>query len=136
MILLDLDDGCPFKEAKTLAAEVRNLAVSVPVAVVFAHREYEAWFLASLDSIAGNHGIPDGTTYPGPVEGRRDVKGWLTATMPPGVAYKPTQHQAPMTHLLDPAAARLVSRSFRRLEHALQELLQGAGAGLRGVATP
>lgn len=136
LILLDLDDGCPMVKARELAADVRRLAVPIPVAVVFAHCEYEAWFLASLSTIAGNHGIPAGTTYPGLVEERRGAKEWITGVMPSGVVYKQTRDQARMTQLLEPAAARLESRSFRRLEHAVQELLQAAGAGVRGVATP
>ncbi len=51
LILLDLDDGCPEIEAINLAQQIRSLNLSCPVAIVFAHREYEAWFLASLDSI-------------------------------------------------------------------------------------
>ena len=44
LVLLDLDDGCPKKEAYTLAAQVHQLHPRYPVAVVLVHREYETWF--------------------------------------------------------------------------------------------
>jgi len=50
-----LDDGCPAEEAAELAEQVRGLYLRSPVAIVFAHREYEAWFLASMEVIARNN---------------------------------------------------------------------------------
>jgi len=55
LILLDLDDGCPAEEAANLAEQVRGLHLHSPVAIVFAHREYEAWFLPNMDTIARNN---------------------------------------------------------------------------------
>src|SRR2546426_7135782 len=44
---------------------------SVPCAVVLAHREYEAWFLASLESLRGRRGIRgDAEAHPDPEEPR------------------------------------------------------------------
>lgn len=79
LLLLDLDDGCPVDSALRLAAEIRKLNLRQPVAIVFAHGEYEAWFLASLSTIAGYHGLPKDVVYEGGVENKRDVKGWLKA---------------------------------------------------------
>jgi hypothetical protein len=72
LIILDLDDGCPMVEAQALAEEIRLLAPNLPVAVVFAHREYEAWFLASLPSLAGRNGLPPDAFYRDEVE---DLQG-------------------------------------------------------------
>jgi hypothetical protein len=126
LILLDLDDGCPAYEARALAAQVRQLHLRCPVAIVLAHREYEAWFLASLDTLAGSHDLPADLVFEGDVESIRDAKGWLTAHKPAGRAYRPAVEQASFTSLMDLDLAQRRSRSFRRLCHALEELIQAA----------
>ncbi len=136
MVLMDLDDGCPKAEAVALAAEARTLNLACPIAIVFAHREYEAWFLASLSTVAGQYDLPPTLQYSGNVEGRRDVKGWFSEQMPPGKAYKETFHQVRLTNLLDIDRARRNSRSFRRFYHAVEELVQMADSGGRGAVSP
>lgn len=136
LILLDMDDGCPVDEARALAASVRAVQAPVPVAIVFAHREYEAWFLASLATLAGTNELPAGLSYSGKTESLRDVKDWFTQQLPPGRIYKPATHQARYTDRLDPALAATNSRSFRRLERAVDQLLALAGTSGRGVVTP
>ncbi len=136
LVLNDCDDGCPVEEARMLAQIARSVALPCPVAITLACREYEAWFLASLSTIAGNYNLPEGLVYPGDVEGRRDVKGWLSDQMPPGTIYKETFHQVRMTNLLDIEEALARSRSFQRLCHAVEELVQVAGTGQRGFVTP
>jgi hypothetical protein len=132
-----LDDGCPETEAINLAQQIRSLNLSCPVAIVFAHREYEAWFLASLDSIARQfHLLPADLTYGGDVEGIRDVKGWFTRQMPPGRAYKETIHQTSLTTWMDLDVACQNSRSFRRLCDAVEELLTMSANNQRGQVTP
>lgn len=137
LILLDLDDGCPKHEARDLAEQARQLRSSSPIAVAFAHREYEAWFLASLATIAGSYGLPPDLVYNGDVEGRRGVKEWLTRQMPRGQSYKETIHQAKFTSRIDLDHARRRSRSFRRLCHAVEQLVQAADIHrARGYVTP
>lgn len=136
LILNDLDDGCPMQEAQALARRAEQLQLPCPVAVVLAHREYEAWFLASLATIAGNYDLPADTRYPGGCEDLRGAKGWLSKQMPPGKIYKETIHQVKMTQLLDIDLARATSRSFRRLCRAVDELIAATGTDQRGVATP
>ena len=105
--------------------EVRKLHLRCPVAIVFAYREYEAWFLASMETIArdsGNSFRPD-LVYQGDVETRRGVKEWLTHQMPLRQIYKPTLHQAGFTTLIDIDLAKQRSRSFRRLCHAVEEIV-------------
>ncbi len=91
---------------------MRTLALAFLVAVVCAHREYESWFLASLETIHPGH------VYPDDPEGPRDAKGWLEREF----GYREVYHQATYTRQLDvPMALR--SRSFRRLIHAFEELV-------------
>lgn len=137
LILLDLDDGCPKTEALTLARQIRALNLSCPSAVVFACREYEAWFLASIDAIVSQFNLfHKEITFTGDVESIRGVKGWLTRQMPPGYAYKETTHQKVFTNLMDIDKVCQRSRSFRRLCKAIEELVTLSENGTRGQVTP
>lgn len=90
------------------------------VVVVCARREYESWFLASLGS------THEGEQYDHDPEEIRDAKGWLRKKF----GYKPTVHQARYTQNIDPGAAYVKSRSFRRLYHAFEELVSAATEGI------
>lgn len=136
LIALDLDDGCPKEEAMTLAERIRSLQFPQPVAIVFAYREYEAWFLASLPTIAGHYGLPPNLVYEGEVEERRNAKGWLNQRMKSNKRYNPTAYQKKFSNLIDLDLAYDKSRSFRRLYHAIEELIEGAEKGERGYVTP
>lgn len=130
LILLDLDDGCPVEEARSLSAEIVKAQLPFPVAVVFALREYEAWFLSSLPTVAGSTQLlPTDLEYDGDPEARRGCKGWLSRQMPSGMIYKETQHQEEFTRFIDPECARANSRSFRRLCSAVEQLVQNVGVG-------
>jgi hypothetical protein len=135
LILIDLDDGCPKKEAERLASEIRSLNLALPVAIVFAHREYEAWFLASLPTIAGHYNLPSDIVYEKEVESKRDVKGWFQKQMS-GQRYSPTSHQKKFTSLIDLELAYEKSRSFRRLYDAIEELLEAADKAEDGYVSP
>ena len=135
LILLDSDDSCPKEEAQKLAEEIRPLNLPVPVAIVFANREYEAWFLASLASIAGHYGLPANVVYEGDVA-TIDAKGWLKARMEQNKEYTPTSHQKRFTSLIDIELAHENSRSFQRLYHAIEQLLEAADKGERGYVSP
>ena len=135
MILLDLDDQLPCEEAPALAESIAALQpLPFPVVVVFACKEYEAWFLASIASIAARTTLfADTLTYPNDPEGKRGAKEWLDKQMPATTKYKEVLHQAEFTQWLDFTQARRAP-SFCRLERALQELLTAvdaeAGAGV------
>lgn len=141
IIVLDGDSSrCAMTLATGLAKRVRKLNVTKPVAVVVANREYEAWFLASLPSIAGKQ-ISDALCFPAEVtlncepEAVRNVKGWITRQLPSGKAYKETEHQLSMSRLIDLELARRNSRSFRRLCNALRQLI-AAAENATAVVTP
>lgn len=67
------------------------------------------------------------------IETIRDVKGWITKHMPkkpqPKI-YKETFHQTEMTKLIDVDAAIQASRSFRRLVHAIEEIVTTTELGI------
>ncbi|MBI4772256.1 MAG: DUF4276 family protein [Chloroflexi bacterium] len=108
------------------------------MSVVVARWEYEAWFLASLETIAGKPikglpGLPETARFEGEVEAVRSPKGWIEARFPPGRKYSETRDQAPLTQLIDFGLAEERSRSFRRLKHAVNEILESHARGEDGV---
>jgi hypothetical protein len=114
LILLDMDDDCPQEMAFILTERIGQLQpLPFSVVVVCAKCEYEAWFLASLESIQPN------STFEDDPEAIRDAKGWLKEQF----GYRPVRHQTSYTQKLDFSLARSRSRSFRRLYHAAQELV-------------
>ena len=140
LVLVDADKQCPVALAVDFSQRVFALGVRFPVVIVIAKCEYEAWFLASLETIAGvpldgGYALPTDLTYPGEVENRAGVKGWITEQFPQGRIYKETIHQASMTKILDPERVRQKSRSFRRLCHALKQAIEAIDQNLK-IVTP
>ena len=85
LVLLDADDDCPVTvNLSNLSQRCEPFQSICPVEVVYAHREYESWFLASLDTIKGRSVIPDTASFSAAVEDISNPKQWLTDQMPPG----------------------------------------------------
>jgi hypothetical protein len=134
LVLFDADDDCPKALAPTLEDWAREAAGGKPCAVVMANREYEAWLLASIDSLRGKASIlPHATSHPDP-ELPRDAKGELERWMPGGASYSASVDQAALTPHLNLESAYRHCRSFRKLVSAFGEL--AAGAGVAPVAWP
>lgn len=138
LVLVDADNDCSVELGANLAERVRLSGCLQPAAVVCATREYEAWFLASLESIAGRNvsgksGLPTGLKYEGDVESLRGVKEWLSKQFPKGRAYKETLDQSPLTQHLEIDQVLSRSRSFRRLYHAIEELTLSIDGGSAGI---
>jgi hypothetical protein len=136
LVLMDADEAedCPATIAREFADRIAAYGARKPVSVVLARREYEAWFLASLGSIAGHPirgrlGLPAQLVAPPDPEAIQGAKGWITRHLPNGRVYKETEDQAPMTHLLDTALTRQRSRSFRRFCAAVAELTSAITTG-------
>lgn len=127
LVLFDADDDCPAELAPKLGRWAHDVADGRPCPIVMANREYEAWFLASIESLRGQSGIrEDAASFPDP-EDPRDAKGRLKRSMDRGASYSPTVDQAPLTARLDLASAYRGCRSFRKLVSAVGTLLQSAG---------
>ena len=140
LVLLDGDDDCPRDLATDLAQTAAGLNMGVPVAVVCAHREYEAWFVASLDSATGDNiratlGLSETAVHEGDVESIGSPKGWIQVRMPQSSGYKETQDQPALTPFIDIEHTQGRSRSFQRLCHAVEELLDAIDSGTP-VVTP
>jgi hypothetical protein len=95
-----------------------------------AYREYEAWFLATIESLRGKRGIrPDADSHPNPEE-PKGAKGQLELRMHPGRSYSETADQPALSAMFDMALAYRRCRSFRRLVKAFGLLAAGVGVVL------
>lgn len=140
LVLLDGDEDCPRDLATCLVHTAVGLNMSVPIVIVCAHREYEAWFVASLDSETGDSiramlGLSETAVHEGDVESIASPKGWIQVRMPQSSGYKETQDQPALTPFIDIEHTRQQSRSFRRLCHAVEELLGAIDSGT-SIVTP
>ncbi|CAL9472650.1 hypothetical protein SUDANB70_02876 [Streptomyces sp. enrichment culture] len=125
LVLRDGDDDdiqCPVELARQLAPTPH--LVPVPVEVVIARHEYEAWFLASAESLRSHPAVRDDACAPPDPEAMRGAKSRLESMM--CESYKETLHQAKFSALIDLNTAKEGSRSFRRMIHAVESLLSPA----------
>lgn len=122
-VLLDANDDCPAELGPRLLERAQDAAGGVPVAVVLAKREFEAWFLAAASSLAGKRGLPNDLADHDDPEGVRDAKGWLRDRMPPGTSYSESVDQPALSAHLNIGLVAARSPSFRKLRRAVVELL-------------
>ena len=132
IVVRDSEDECPLELVCDYGRRTLKVGCAVPVAFAIAKRMYETWLVASIETIAGTRGIAEDASFEGEPETLSSPKAWLTSQMPPGRAYKETLDQAAMTDRLDPVVARRC-RSFRRLEAALEFLLERIRTGQSGM---
>jgi hypothetical protein len=123
VILFDGEDDCPKKISAQIRTWVREAAAGTPCDVVVAYREYETWFLATIESLRGRHGISRTATAPANPESRRGAKEALEEFMPRDRAYSETGDQPGMSSLFDMRLAHQRSRSFRKLVKAIGDIL-------------
>ncbi|MDD9987177.1 MAG: DUF4276 family protein [Spirochaetaceae bacterium] len=130
LILFDADDDCPAELAPRIRGWAEAVAGKVPCAVVLAKREYEAWFLASIETLRGVRGIrSDAAVHPEP-ESPRDAKGQLERRMVCGSSYiERTDQPALSARFAFPEAHRRC-RSFRKLTSAFGTLVRAMGVDL------
>lgn len=121
-VLLDSDDDCPAELGPRLLARARSPAMGLPVSVIVARREFEAWFLAAADSLRGKRGLPADLTAPDEPEAMRGAKEWLQERMS-GRVYSETIDQPALTALFDLNQARTAS-SFDKCYRELQQFLE------------
>ena len=57
LVLIDADDDCPAELGPELLARAKRVRPDVPIGIVLAKYEFEAWFLASLESLGGRRGL-------------------------------------------------------------------------------
>jgi hypothetical protein len=114
VIVLDADDDCP----KNLAPQLLNRAViaapQIPISVVLPKSELESWFIGSIESLRGKHGISVSASSPTNPEDMRGAKEFLTNAMERNSHYIETIDQPALAALFDIDLARRNCRSFRK----------------------
>ena len=125
LILFDGDDDdCPADLGTTVQEWATAAANGIPCRVVLAHREYESWFLAAIDSLRGCRGVLiDAEPHPDP-ERPRDAKKQLEARMQPGASYLETTDQPAFSAMFSLSDAYRRSRSFRKLADSFANLVR------------
>ncbi len=106
LVVLDCEDGCPATEAPHLLKRARIARPDLPISVVLAKREFEAWFLASAESLCGYRSLPANLTSPPFPEQVRGAKEWLADRMAPGRGYSESSDQPALTAIFEMEAAR------------------------------
>ncbi|MBI4558797.1 MAG: DUF4276 family protein [Candidatus Hydrogenedentes bacterium] len=124
LVIVDCDhkNGCPAIDAPALLTRAKRARKDLPISVVLAKREFEAWFLAAAESLRGKRGLPEDLSSPPNPEDIRGAKEWLSAKMSPGQGYAETTDQAALTALFDMKAARRAD-SFDKCYREIRGLL-------------
>ena len=120
LILLDSDDDCPAQLGPQLLARSRR-ATALPTSVVFACREFEAWFLGAKESLRGVRGIRDDASSPADPEAIRGAKERLSANMA-GRRYIEVDDQPALAKKIDLAQAQASCPSFTRFVREVYRL--------------
>lgn len=101
VVLVDADDDCPAELAPAMATRAAESRSDRRISVVVAKSEFESWFVAAADSLAGYRGLSDRLVAPANAERIRDAKGWLSSNMPTGSTYRETIDQAAFASRID-----------------------------------
>ncbi len=129
LVLFDADEDCALELVRDICASCNGINARIPIAVVCAVREYESWFLASLETV-----VDGGACFAGDPDVVPNPKDRLRRALP-DERYRETAHQAGLTARIDIEAGSANSRSFRRLCHAVEELASAIDSGT-AVVTP
>lgn len=126
-MLFDADSDCPAQLGPTVHGWAVDVAGAVPCGVVLAHREYEAWFLAAIESLRGHRGVRlDAEPHPNP-ENPRGAKEQLELRLRTGASYLETADQPALSAKFSLSDAYRRSRSFRKLATSFGNLVQSMG---------
>ncbi|MEK6777611.1 MAG: DUF4276 family protein [bacterium] len=129
LIIVDCDwDGCcPAHEGPVLLQRAIAARSDLPIYVVLAKKEFEAWFLAAAESLRGKRGLPLDLQPPGDPENIRGAKEWLSEKMQRGRCYAATEDQPAFAELFDLNAARRADsfdKCYRDVQKMLEQLRQ------------
>lgn len=125
-ILLDSDDECPAQAGPDLLARARAVRQDIPLALVLAKREFEAWFLAAAESLRRERGLADNLIGPERPEDIRGAKEWLSRHMTADHHYVETLDQPALAARFDLHQARRADsfdKCYREIEGLTRRLL-------------
>ena len=124
-IILDSDKDCPAELGPALLHRASQTRSDLPVAVVIAKHEFEAWFLAAAESLRGQKGLKDDIHPPNDPEAIRGAKEWLSHQMESNRTYSETTDQPALAALFDIEQARQADsfdKCYRDIVRLLEEL--------------
>jgi hypothetical protein len=110
-----------------MAHRAKQARPDLYISFVLVHREYESWFLAAAESLAGKRRLATELVAPEIPESIRDAKGWLSQHIQGPGRYSPTQDQAALSASLDLKRAHAKSRSFRKFWKEIEAIVRLAG---------
>lgn len=122
LILIDADKDCPRHLGAELLKRAQVARSDLPLGIVLAKHEYEAWFLAAAESLRGLNDLPDGFSRPENPEGIRGAKEHMEKFM--RRKYRVKSDQPEFTKRFDLDQAHHYSRSFRKCYKEVKRLLQ------------
>jgi hypothetical protein len=114
IVVLDRDDDDCRRLLEALKKTDTLACARVDLEFLVIDREFEAWLLASMETLRGNRGISGDATVPENIELKRDCKGPITERMNGSTAYSETADQAKLTASIDLALVHERCHSFRK----------------------
>ena len=124
-VILDSDDDCPAELGPDLFHRASQVHTGLPIAVVLAKCEFEAWFLTAAESLRGQRGLGDDIHPPNDPEAIRGAKEWLSHRMEGRRSYSETHDQPALAALFDIEQARQADsfdKCYRDIVRLLEEL--------------
>lgn len=122
LVLIDADEECPATLGPSLLSRARAEHGDLPIAVVVAKNEFEAWFLAAATSLRGRQGLLENLNPPDYPEEITGAKEWLRSRMVDNRKYSPTIDQAELSRHFDLTMARQAP-SFDKLYRDIYSLV-------------
>jgi Domain of unknown function (DUF4276) len=122
LVLLDADDFCVKSTSETVSPALAVTTGFDTARIVFAVREYEAWLLASAETLQDRTLV-----YPNDPEQPRDAKGALERHLGLPFPYNARTEQPAFSARINLSLCHKQSRSFRKLTKDFKELLAACG---------
>lgn len=119
----DWEGGCPARDGPELLKRAKAARSDMPISVILAKMEFEAWFLAAAESLRGQRGLPEDLEAPRDPEFIRGAKEWLNDKMPARGSYTETQDQPAFAENFDLNAARTAD-SFDKCYRDIRDMLE------------
>jgi len=123
IVLFDSDGVCAQDHIPQMLLWGREVAPQLPLAVVMAQHEYEARFLAAVESLRGVRRIEATASYELDPDKKQSPKSVIDHFMPRDKPYSPTADQPALSAQFHLGQAFQNSSSFRKLVKEIYRLL-------------
>jgi hypothetical protein len=123
LVLLDADDDCPAELGPELLKRIVEVHGDLSASVILAKREFEGWFLGSLESLRGVRGIVDDVVSPSNPEEIRGAKERMSQFMVGNRTYVAIDDQPALASKFDLNLARNQCPSFDKFMRDFERLI-------------